>query len=156
MKIKLIIFLFLIAGFSTTAQPMEITFSLGVSCIDTSKQSIQVEITISNHSENDCWIDLSAINCTFYEGDNFIEPTAMTIIGLFTPGSSIENDCFILVKKSSTITVNIASGIFHNYHFVKGVDYTLHAEYANPRRKYLKRIPDSVIIKEYPHFSICS
>ena len=156
MKIKLTVFLFLVVVFRTNAQPVEITFSLGESCIDTSKKSIPVEITINNHSQKNCWIDLSAINYTLYEGNKLIEPTEMTIIGLVTPESSIENNGFVLVKKYSILIVNNLSSIFHNYHFIKGVDYILHAEYTNPRKKILKRITNSVIINEYQHFSICN
>ena len=66
MKIILTVFLFLLIAFWTNAQLIEISFSLGNSCIDTSKQSNPIEITLTNHSQKKCWIDLSAINYTIY------------------------------------------------------------------------------------------
>jgi hypothetical protein len=154
MKTKLILFILLMLTSKANAQLVGLSISLGDSCIDPSKQTNPIEITVSNPSQKNYWIDIQAISILIYQGDKIVEAKDPMTIEFLSPGEHIKNG-FLFVEKLSNVTVNKYSSIFKNYSFEKGAGYQLKAQYINPRKKIFKRIYSQVIDLGYSKFSIC-
>ena len=143
-----VLHMFVLVLLSTLAksQTIEISFSLIDSCVVINRPTNGIQITVSNNTDKNTWVNLLAINFTVFSEGKFIKQidemntNEIVIVEFYDPmGNKLKNG-FLLVRKGDTTMIRNYTGLFKNYQFDKNREYTLNGYYENNRKRIFKRV----------------